>query len=109
MKDLIENMVRQGDVLVVPSKNEAGDSQNRDSDGSLTIARGEMTGHRHRFLDADVALLDSPTVKTRHLVVVKTAALLKHEEHIEIPIAPGKYDLPRQVEYTPEELRTVAD
>jgi hypothetical protein len=27
-------------------------------------------------------------------------ALLKHEEHTEIPVAPGSYDLPQQTEWT---------
>lgn len=34
---------------------------------------------------------------------------LKHEEHTAHAIPPGIYHLPRQVEYTPAELRNVAD
>jgi len=107
-KELINGMVRQGDVLVVPSKNATGDEQKRDADGSLTLARGEVTGHRHRFIGDGVALLDSPKVKVRHLTVVAPIALL-HEEHKEIRVSPGRYDLPSQYEYTPSELTRVAD
>jgi len=111
MEDLIENMSRQGDVLIVPSvKAETGHELPRDADGSLTLAHGEVTGHRHRFVESNVEFSDSPRRKTRHLAIVKTTALLKHEEHTEIPVAPGVYDLPRQVEWTDsDEPRVVAD
>ena len=44
----------------------------------------------------------------RFLEVVKTVTL-RHEEHTAHELAPGIYHLPTQVEYSPQELRRVAD
>ena len=40
---------------------------------------------------------------------VSESVTLKHEEHTEHTISPGIYRIPQQVEYTPAELRRVAD
>lgn len=110
MKDLVQDMIRQGDVLLVPTDASSRAAVvKRDGDGSVTLAHGEVTGHRHRLVDDHVALREPEARKTRHLSVVKTEARLLHEEHSPITVRPGQYDLPRQVEYTPEEIRNVAD
>jgi len=44
----------------------------------------------------------------RYLEVVETVTL-RHEEHTQHMLTPGIYKLPVQVEYTPAELRRVAD
>lgn len=44
----------------------------------------------------------------RYLEVVETVTL-RHEEHTQHTLPPGIYQLPTQVEYTPAELRRVAD
>jgi hypothetical protein len=100
-------MYRQGDVLIVSTKAvESGDEEPKDSDGSTVLAHGEATGHKHRFMD------DGEVVASRaqrQLTLMRTSALL-HEEHSPIEIPAGRYDLPRQVEWTDEnEPRQVAD
>jgi hypothetical protein len=99
MDKTIKNQIRQGDVLLSPTNTDpATDPVDRDTDGSLTLAHGEVTGHRHRFVEPQVYVRPAP--KARHLQIVKTTALLRHEEHTHIQVAPGKYDLPRQFEWT---------
>jgi hypothetical protein len=43
------------------------------------------------------------------LLVIRREARLKHEEHGEIALAPGGYQVIRQREYAPEAIRNVAD
>lgn len=107
---LIENMVRQGDVLLVPADGESTTPcVPPASDGSTVLAHGKATGYRHRYAADDaVELREAPERRTRHLTIGQARGLL-HEEHTEIPAVPGVYDLPQQVEYAPEELRRVAD
>jgi hypothetical protein len=52
-------------------------------------------------------LLEAPD-GTRFLEVVEPVAL-RHEEHAPIDLAPGVYQVIQQREYSPEEIRRVAD
>lgn len=56
---------------------------------------------------AKARLLVAPTGE--RFLEVSEAVTLRHEEHTEHVIPPGFYQLPVQVEYTPAELRRVAD
>lgn len=84
---------------------------------SAVLAEGEVTGHYH--------LLDCPTVGgpsdgtefplqiaekdgTMYLKVAEPLPL-KHQEHATVTVQPGVYKVLRQVEYTPEAPRIVAD
>lgn len=98
---------RQGDVLIVATKQGIdGDAEAKASDGATVLAHGEVTGHRHRFMD-DGAVTASRA--SRQLTLMRTSALM-HEEHTHIEIPAGRYDLPRQVEWTDDlEPRQVAD
>ena len=103
---------RQGDVCLI-----AVDSIPEDAllepakNGKLILALGEATGHHHRFEFMDtsqnVRMLKSGS-GARYLEVTAPVELL-HEEHSTVIVPPGKYYLPQQVEYTPAELRRVAD
>lgn len=100
-------MYRQGDVLIVPCKI-YGDLEQCES---VTLAYGEVTGHAH--------VLTAPRLKARinktqgrlvaEVVSLMERGLLRHEEHNPIELPPGDYAIIRQREYTPEELRNVAD
>ena len=73
-----------------------------------TLARGEVTGHSHRIAERDAAhLYQTP----RELILDVTAetATLVHEEHRAITLPRGRYRIWRQREYTPTEIRTIAD
>lgn len=99
-------MFRQGDILIrevqsIPSKSE---KQNRD--GDIVLAWGETTGHRHR--------IDDPWVEEYKFDVdvflkVLKETQIKHEEHAPILLPKGVYKIVRQREYSPEEIRRVAD
>lgn len=126
--------IRQGDVALIlvaslPQGCTLADGQER----KIILAWGEVTGHHHRIEDhiapaareisagaadeiADAAIARAQA-KARlwkapngeaYLEVLEPVTL-RHEEHTEHTIPPGIYKQPTQVEYTPAELRRVAD
>ena len=97
---------RQGDVLMVPAELPAGAVQVK-TQGDVILAYGEVTGHAHRIKESAKVRMWSAGAE-RFLQVMKTVALT-HEEHTTVNIPPGVYKLPAQVEYTPQELKRVAD
>ena len=108
MSKLNKGQLRQGDVLLVATKEASGDAEPIASDGSVVLAHGEVTGHRHRFERASEAQALTGSV-VRQLIVNAPATLL-HEEHSPPTVAPGHYDLPAQVEWTDaNEPRRVED
>ena len=102
-------MYRQGDVLLIPRKAPIPKKAKRaEENGTAVLAHGEATGHSHAFPTGDhrVQLFrDSEGAYLR----VKAEAPLQHQEHSTIVIPPGNYDVVRQVEYSPEAIRNVAD
>jgi hypothetical protein len=105
-------IIRQGDVCLVRVKAIPKDAVAvADTGKKLVLALGEATGHHHRFEFMDtshnVKMFQTGT-GTRYLDVTAPVDLL-HEEHSTASIPVGKYLLPQQVEYTPAELRRVAD
>lgn len=131
MKPLKPTIIRQGDVLLTPtSKLPAGCTEIPNDKGRIVLAYGEVTGHAHAIADhravtstpgaademAEAAIaraqakarLWSAPDGNRYLEVTEPVTL-KHEEHTAHGLVPGIYQLPTQVEYTPAELRRVAD
>ena len=122
-------MIRQGDVLVRPTHRHVSPAATPISDnGRVILAYGEVTGHAHEVVDSRVQvaeeIADRPTVTDpdpvpnqqlfeepdgTRLLVVKGPAVLRHEEHGPISLAPGTYEVRRQVEYAPDAIRNVAD
>lgn len=103
----------------------------------VILAHGEVTGHCHEVLDAPSVKVGEDTLMpaadffeepdgTRILLVTRPCVLV-HQEHGRIaldpthpiqvrqgdvlldPIGPGAWKVVRQREYTPEEIRQVAD
>lgn len=115
--------IRQGDVALEPvSKLPEGCTEIPNDRGRIVLAYGEVTGHAHAIADhrpqqrageiaeaaiARARLLRAPS-GDRYLEVKETVHLT-HEEHTAHALLPGIYKLPTQVEYTPSELRQVAD
>jgi hypothetical protein len=105
-------VIRQGDVVLVRVKAIPKDAVEQPASGNKVIlALGEATGHHHRFEFQDA----SHNVKlyvahggARYLDVSAPSALV-HEEHDAAMVPAGLYLLPVQVEYSPKELRRVAD
>ncbi|HEY3658223.1 MAG TPA: hypothetical protein VGL34_24910 [Steroidobacteraceae bacterium] len=108
----MKNVLRQGDVCLIAVDEIPQGAKKHPSKGrKVILALGEATGHHHRFEFLDT----SHNVKlyvaeggARYVHVTKAAELL-HEEHSTVKVPQGKYLLPRQVEYTPAELRQVQD
>jgi hypothetical protein len=102
-------MWRQGDVLIRPIPAIPKTVQPKAPDrGRAILAYGEVTGHAHA-LDATLAELFEHRDGTLYLRVTGPGAAVTHEEHAAIPLAPGTYQITHQREYTPTEIRRVAD
>jgi hypothetical protein len=105
-------VIRQGDVLLVRVKAIPEDATEQKIEGhKVVLALGEMTGHHHRFEFLDKThnvKLHVAAGGARYVNVMSPSDLL-HEEHSTARIPAGAWLVPNQVEYTPEELRRVAD
>lgn len=114
-----QQLVRQGDVLVRPTKRQPTAEAKRVTDnGRVILAYGEVTGHAHEVIGVGAGVDNADAVPAMELfeepdgsriLVVKWDAVLKHEEHGAINLAPGGYEVVRQREYSPEAIRNVAD
>lgn len=94
--------IRQGDVILLPVPQSEGKKQSH-----LTLAEGEVTGHKHRIAEGQAQLYEKDG--TLYLRVISETALLTHEEHKAISIPQGDWTIRIQREYEPEGWRYVAD
>ena len=104
-------MYRQGDVLIIPVVSIILDAEPIPRENSrIVLAHGEVTGHAHAIRSERAALFRDPKLAAIFLHVTgDDAVALEHDEHGTIHVPPGKYRVVRQREYTPEEIRNVAD
>lgn len=125
---------RQGDVLIVRVDSLPSNATKRERDnGRVILAYGEVTGHCHQIDNPDAAILfdldlsATPQANARRaayagitepvdpsadlltFLTVDTLSQLVHDEHAAITLEPGTYQVIRQREYTPTELRNVQD
>lgn len=102
----IKTQFRQGDVYI-----ERIDALPKEvthiSCGKSVLAEGEATGHKHEIdaMAAEAWLRNGETIALR----VTQPAKVRHQEHAPIPLKRGVYRVIRQKEYSPEEIRRVAD
>lgn len=122
--------IRQGDVQVQQVAAMPSGCVEEPSDGTrIVLAHGEVTGHAHAIYDhiapmsprAADEIAENTIARARakarlwkapngeRFLQVTEAVHLRHEEHTQHVILPGIYHLPVQAEYTPSELRRVAD
>lgn len=73
----------------------------------IILAEGELTGHFHS-VDARYATLHE-LPEGKHVLEVCDPVALEHQEHSPIPLCRGHYEVIRQREYDPEEVRRVQD
>ena len=99
------NIIRQGDVLLVPVDSKSGKVVEREN-GRIVLAHGEVTGHAHA-IDSNTAVLFED--EDQWFLETNEPTVLKHEEHGAVVIPTGIWEVKRQREYTPEEIRRVAD
>lgn len=106
-------MFRQGDVLIIPidGKLPQGLKPVDREQGRVVLAHGEVTGHAHAIKSPRAHFYQEPKSEgaRRFLEIVGGNVALRHEEHAEVKLKPGLYEVKRQREYTPEEIRNVAD
>lgn len=104
--------IRQGDVALVSVRAIPKDAIEQPVKGKkLILALGEATGHHHRFefLDQTQNIKLYVAAGGVRYIDVSVPSDLLHEEHSTARVPAGKWLLPQQVEYTPAELRRVAD
>lgn len=111
---------RQGDVMLVRVERIPTEAKEVRR-GELVIALGEVTGHRHRIVDDEAVMFSTAPVAPitdDDIERVRDAAIfvkltrrsqLVHEEHAAIDLPVGTYRVVRQREYSPAEIRRVAD
>jgi hypothetical protein len=112
--------MRQGDVLIIPVGKLPGNAQRAKVVGGRVVCQfGEVTGHAHAIkADEVISYTDTEETSTvvealangaRAWLEVCLKASLTHEEHGAISLSPGIYEVRRQREYTPEQIRFVND
>lgn len=94
--------IRQGDVILLPVEQIEGKNLSH-----LTLAEGEVTGHRHRISEGLAELYEKDGIL--YLRVLSDRATLTHEEHNAIQIPQGNWLIRIQREYEPQGWRYVAD
>lgn len=101
-------MFRHGDLLLVRvDKRPAGAKQvGQATPAGVVLAYGEATGHAHRIRGSHVLLWNAGE---RTYVTVDETVTLSHEEHSSIRLEPGCYEVIRQRQYAPDEIRHVTD
>lgn len=114
----MKEIFAQGDVLFerVADVPPSGTTMSAASDGSVTVAEGEATGHRHRFYDAvvmfrdDALAWDIPAdLYIGHVKIEGNEARLLHDEHAPLILPRGTWRVRRQRELEPNNVRYVAD
>ncbi|HZD08626.1 MAG TPA: hypothetical protein VE176_10275 [Candidatus Limnocylindrales bacterium] len=109
-----QTILRQGDVLLVRVDALPKGARDITEDGRIVLAEGEMTGHAHAVHEPLTKATPNGKARLwnagdeRYIQVLETTAL-RHEEHAAIPLEPGVYRVGLQREYSPDEIRSVAD
>ena len=93
---------RQGDVLVESKPIPKEATLRHDP----VLARGEATGHCHTA-KGDMEIYERDGVL--YLRVGKAGGTVAHQEHSEIVLPRGDYEVTIQREYAPEAIRNVSD
>lgn len=112
---------RQGDVLIIPIRSAKPGKRIPRDNGRVVLAYGEATGHCHAIAHRGAELFELAEDRTKDgddvwaraarilRISAKAGVELRHEEHATIRLPPGDYEVRRQREYAPDELRMVAD
>lgn len=111
---------RQGDVLIVAVEKIPADLKPVPREnGRVVLAHGEVTGHCHAIDDPAVLFLESDLGEMAdRFLIVDQECTVSHDEHHPITLA-SRSELAaagfeglavrRQKEYSPEQIRQVAD
>lgn len=99
-------IIRQGDVVLVKIDKTPDGLVEKDK----ILARGETTGHNHRFESEQATVLLDRNSNTQYAVLAGDCELV-HEEHKNILVPRGVYKIVPQREYdiSEEAVRMVRD
>ncbi len=93
--------IRQGDVLLKPVDKASGTKQGLNE---YTVAHGEQTGHHHTLYPVTQgSKISLFTDNNKRFIELKESWALRHQEHREIIITPGIYEIWMEQEYDPFE------
>lgn len=96
-----QKIFRHGDVLIFELSQEYESIFNKiEETKQLTLALGEVTGHKH-LLEGDLELLKEDTLTQEMIFKVRSSAVLTHQEHDTIVLGKGIYLKVNQVEFDP--------
>lgn len=102
--------LQQGDVILKKTNQPLKDGKKMNH---LILAEGEATGHNHQIVSgiAQLIVLQGDNKGKMILNVISDYAKLKHQEHKEIDVPKGKWEVKRVREYNHfnEEARQVLD
>lgn len=105
----MNKLYRQGDVLLERIEKLPDGVKHQKVKGEIVLAYGEATGHHHAIKKGKVKLYRDPQTQASYVEVAEAMAALTHEEHAPILLEPGIYRVGIQKEYSPAEIRNVAD
>ena len=92
-------------MLITETKKENTGTKQKPGE-NIILAHGEATGHHHA-VECDNA--DWWKGDGEQSIEVIAPARVIHQEHAPIPLSPARYVIRRQSEYSPAEIRRVAD
>jgi hypothetical protein len=102
----------QGDVFIRRVDSIPTSAKHKETNGPVVIAHSE-TGHNHQFTDATgIELYEHEDPFVCYLSIGEPRALehmRSFDTHAPILFAPGKYEVRRQREHTPEGYKRVED
>lgn len=100
----------QGDVLirrVAKAPKSRGEKLKFDKKDQVILEYGEVTGHMHQIISPGAELF--AVNEGLKFLELKSESVLKHDEHADICLDAGYYEVIRQREYFPSGWQAVAD
>jgi hypothetical protein len=98
---------RQGDLLFKKVKSIPKGEWKKRRSGH--ILEGEVTGHIHKIADLEAAEVLECGEGMCLTVTAEGGVAIVHEDHDTLTLPAGNYEIVQQREYTPEQIRNVAD
>lgn len=98
---------RQGDIFLKHTSEKIENFEEIERENErIVLAYGEVTGHAHAIKSKNAILVKA---NNKIFLMVLKPVELEHEEHAKINLPIGNYEVIRQRQYTPEEIKFVAD
>jgi hypothetical protein len=108
-QNMRKSQYRQGDVLIEKISKTVRKTSKQKRLHRIVLAEGEATGHAHVLNASPTDPADWWKEGDEQFANLSSPAIVVHEEHSSIKMEEGTYRITRQREYSPEEIRNVAD